>query len=126
MGETTSVGVRLPKRVLEYIDKEAERESVDRSVIIRRLVERGAAEFEKEKAAKLYMEGKISISGAAEIAKLTIPEMVDYLVCKGFKSEYSVEDFRRGATLLREKAQAKKNKLEIVKKANYTTLRMPQ
>jgi metal-responsive CopG/Arc/MetJ family transcriptional regulator len=44
--------VRLLKRVLEYIDKEAERESVDRSVIIRRLVERGAAEFEKEKAAK--------------------------------------------------------------------------
>ena len=55
---------------------------------IRWLVEIGAAELEKQKAAKLYMEGKISISGAAEAAKLTVPEIVDYLVCKGFQSEY--------------------------------------
>ncbi len=105
MSETTSVGVRLSKKFLEYIDKEAERESVDRSVIIRRLIEMGAAEAEKNKAAKLYMEGKISISGAAEMAKLTIPEMVDYLVCKGFKSEYSIDDFRRGVSLLDKKPE---------------------
>lgn len=54
------------------------------------------------------MEGKVSISGAAETAKLTIPEMVDYLVCKGFKSEYSVEDFRQGVTLLEKKLEEKK------------------
>ena len=30
MGETIGVSVRLPKRVLKYIDKEAESESVDR------------------------------------------------------------------------------------------------
>jgi len=110
LSETTSVGVRLSKKFLEYIDKEAERESVDRSVIIRRLVERGAVELEKEKAAKQYMEGKISISGAAEMTKLTIPEMVDYLVGKGFKSEYSVDDFRRGVTLLEKKLQQRKTK----------------
>ncbi len=69
-----------------------------------------AEAFEKEKAAKLYSEGKISISGAAEIAKLTIPEMADYLVCKGFKSEYSVDDFRRGATLLEKKLKQKETK----------------
>ena len=101
--ETTSVGVRLSKKFLEYIDKEAERESVDRSVIIRRLVVKGAAELEKEKAAKTYMEGKISLSGAAEKAQLTIPEMVDYLVCKGYKSDYSMDDFREGVALLEKK-----------------------
>ena len=104
---TTSVGVRLSKKLLGYIDKEAKRESVDRSVIIRRLVERGAAEIEKEKAAKLYVEGKISISGAAETARLTITEMVDYLVCKGYKSDYSIDDFRRGVTLLEKKLKTK-------------------
>jgi predicted HTH domain antitoxin len=108
LGETTSVGVRLSKKVLEYIDKQAKMESVGRSVVIRRLVEIGAAEFEKEKAAKLYMEGKISISGAAENAQVTIPEIVDYLVCKGYKSEYSVNDFRRGVTLLEKKFKEQK------------------
>jgi len=73
-------------------------------------LESGVAEFEKEKAAKLYMEGKISISGAAETARLTIPEMADYLVCKDFKLEYSVEDFRRGTALLEKKLKQRKTK----------------
>jgi len=108
LGETTSVGVRLSKKVLEYIDKQAKTDCVDRSVVIRRLIERGAVEFEKEKAAKLYMEGKISISGAAENAEVTIPEIIDYLVCKGYRSEYSVNDFRRGVTLLEKKLKEQK------------------
>jgi len=95
-----SVGVRLPKDVLDYIEEEAKKEKVDRSAIIRRLMEKGIAESKKERAAQLYMEGKTSISGAAEVAALTIPEMVEYLVGKGYKSSYSLEDFRRGVTLL--------------------------
>jgi predicted HTH domain antitoxin len=106
---TTSVGVRLSKKLLDYIDKEAEKESVDRSVIIRKLVERGVAEMEKEKAAKMYMEGKVSISGAAQTARLTIPEMLDYLVSQGYKSDYSMEDFRRGVTLLEKKLKKSKD-----------------
>ena len=51
------------------------------------------------------MEGKISISGATEIAGLMIPEMVNYLVCKGFRSDYSIDDFRRGVNLLEKKQQ---------------------
>jgi len=90
-----SVGVRIPKNVFDYIEEQAKRENVDRSVMIRRLMERGMAEFRKERAAGLYMEGKTSISGAAEVASLTIPEMVEYLVNKGYKSSYSLEDFRR-------------------------------
>lgn len=108
MNENTSIGVRLPKKVLDYIDQEAKRESVDRSVIIRRLVERGAIEIKKEKAVKSYIEGKIWISGAAEMADLTILEMVDYLVCNGFRSEYSIDDFRRGVTLLEKKLKENK------------------
>jgi len=100
LGESVSVGVRLSKDVLDYIEKEAKRENVDRSVMIRRLMEMGIAEFRKERAAEFYIEGKTSISGAAEMARLTIPEMVEYLVNKGYKSSYSLEDFRKGVTLL--------------------------
>ena len=49
------------------------------------------------------MEGKASISGAADMAGLTIPEMVDYLVSKGYRSGCSLEDFRRGISLLEER-----------------------
>jgi len=39
--------------------------------------------YEKEKAAKQYME---SIRGAAENAKLTIPERIEHFVSKGYTS----------------------------------------
>ena len=75
MGETVSVRVRLSRDVLDYVEEEARRESLGRSTMIRRLVERGIAESRKERAAEFYMEDKTSISGAAEMAGLMIPEM---------------------------------------------------
>ncbi len=100
MTKTTSIGVRLPKDVLKYVEEQARRENVDRSVMIRRFMEKGIAEFRKEKAAELYVHEKISISGAAEMANLTIPEMVEFLIDKGYRSSYSLEDFRKGVKLL--------------------------
>ena len=100
MTETESIGVRLPKDLLQYIEEQARRENVDRSAMIRRLMEKGIAEFRKERAAALYVEGKTSISGAAEMAGLTIPEMVQLLVSKGYGSSYSLEDFRKGVKML--------------------------
>ncbi len=107
MGETVSIGVRLPRDVMDYVEEEAKKESIDRSAMIRRLVERGMAELRKERAAELYVEGKTSISGAAEAAGLTIPEMVEFLVRRGYRSGYSLEDFRRGVALLEERLKQK-------------------
>lgn len=100
MTETESIGVRLPKDILKYVEEQARKENVDRSAMIRRLMEKGIAEFRKERAAALYVEGKTSISGAAEMAGLTIPEMVQLLVSKGYRSSYSLEDFRKGVRML--------------------------
>jgi len=101
--ETTSVGVRLPKQILKYVEEQAKRENVDRSVMMRRFMERGIEEFKKDKAASLYAQGKLSISGAADMATLTIPEMVQFLVERGYRSSYSLEDYRRGVELLEKK-----------------------
>jgi len=42
---TESIGVRLPKDVLKYVEEQARRENVDRSAMIRRFMEKGIAEF---------------------------------------------------------------------------------
>jgi len=101
--ETVSVGVRLTKELLDFIDDQARKEKVDRSVVVRKFIEKGIAAHKKEKAAELYVGGKISISGAAELANLTIPEMVEYLVAKGYRSSYALDNFRKGLTLLEKK-----------------------
>ncbi len=40
MTETVSIGVRLPKDVLKYVEEQARRENVDRSMMIRRFTEK--------------------------------------------------------------------------------------
>lgn len=100
MNELVSIGVRIPKKMLKVLEEKAEEESVDRSTIIRQLVVKGLREYKKEKAAGLYRSGKISVSGAAEMAELTIREMIDYLVEKGYKSAYTYEDLKKEIKVL--------------------------
>ncbi|MFQ6003833.1 MAG: UPF0175 family protein [Candidatus Zixiibacteriota bacterium] len=100
MTELVSIGIRLPKKLLKVLEEKAEEENLDRSTTIRRLVAKGLEEYKKEKAAKLYKEGKTSISGAAEIAGLTIREMIDYLIEKGYRSSYTHEDLKEEMKVL--------------------------
>lgn len=46
----------------------------------------------KEMVAKDYQAGKTTLSEAAHRAGLTVWDMESYLVQRGFKSQYSVED----------------------------------
>ncbi len=100
MSELISIGVRIPKKMLEVLEERAEEENVDRSTIIRQLVVKGLKEYKKEKAAKFYRSGKISISGAAGMAELTIREMIDYLIENGYRSVYTYEDLRKEIKVL--------------------------
>lgn len=52
-------------------------------------------DFMQRKAAEEYTEGKITLSEAAHRASLTLWKMEKYLVEKGFKSSYSIEDLNR-------------------------------
>jgi predicted HTH domain antitoxin len=54
----------------------------------------------EKKAAKSYVEGKTTLSESARQAGLTLLEMEEYLVGKGFKSQYSVEDLQKEVGLL--------------------------
>ena len=95
-----AIGVRLPKDVLVSIEKLSKEEHEDRSTIIRKLVMVGYADVMKEKAAEKYVSGKVTLSAAAHQAGLTIWEMEQYLVGRGFKSSYSIEDLKRETGLL--------------------------
>ena len=47
-----------------------------------------------------YKKGKTTMSGAAQQANLTIWEMEEYLIDKGYKSEYSIDDLEKEIALL--------------------------
>lgn len=95
----SAIGIRLSKDVLSRIERLSREEHADRSTIIRKLVILGYADVMKERAAQKYMSGKITLSEAARQADLTLWEMEQCLVERGFKSSYSIEDLEREARL---------------------------
>ena len=88
------MGIRLEKSFLDKIEEIGKEESLDRSTIIRNLVNLGYKELIKRKAAEQYIKGKITLSAAAKRAELTLFEMEKYLVEQGFKSQYSIKDLK--------------------------------
>jgi len=78
--------------------KEAERlaklELVDRSVIIREALEKGFAEVKLGIAVEMFNRGKASTSEAAEIAGLSIGEMMDELAKRGLRPAITKEDIK--------------------------------
>lgn len=78
----------------------ANRAPLDKSTIIRRFIAEGLREYKRERAARHYKEQRVSISGAAELAGLSVREMIDYLIRGGYKSRYSYEDLKKEMNLL--------------------------
>ena len=95
MSESVSVGLRLPKKTLNELDKVAEEAKLDRSAITRQLLAKGLQEFKKERAINLYRQGKATFSKAAEAAGLTVWEFEQLLVQNGVISNYSLEDLKK-------------------------------
>jgi len=91
----TSIGVRVPDDLLEKLDRLSEDEQLDRSTVIRQLLERGYEQFMKEQAAEKYRHGEVTISQAASLAELTLWEMEQYLKREGYRSDYSIADLQR-------------------------------
>lgn len=84
--------VRLPKEDLEAVEQISIKSKKDKSTTVRELVELGKIYF----AIVEYRENKISIGKAAEIAGLSISEMMDLLSKLGIKSNIELEDYLEG------------------------------
>ena len=59
---------------------------------IREALEKGFAEVKLKAAVELFSEGKVSTSEAAEVAGLSVGELMDELVRRGVKPSISRED----------------------------------
>ncbi len=47
-----------------------------------------------KKSAQQYVEGKVTLSEAADKAEMSVWDMEKYLVEHGFKSNYSIKDLK--------------------------------
>jgi predicted HTH domain antitoxin len=87
------ISARLPKDRIKLIEEIAQEEKIDKSSILERALEQYIREWALKKALELYRNGKITLSRAAEIADLSIWEIIDILEKRKIIIQYDVEDF---------------------------------
>ena len=92
MKTTEVVSARLPKERVRLLEKIAKEEKVDKSTILDRALEHYMREWKLKKAIESYREGMVTLSRAAEIAGVSVWEMIDILAQRKIQSQYDVED----------------------------------
>ncbi len=101
MSDLISLGIRLDKKMVKELNQIADEEHVDRTTVIRKLIAEAIQNYKMDMVLRKYEQGKISISKAAEDTGLTVGEIEEYMVRKGYRSKYSTEDLERELELLK-------------------------
>lgn len=96
-----SVSLRLEEATVEYLTRKAEEENLNLSDVIRRLLAKAIEIDKREKAIKLYREGKVSLGKATEIADVSIWEMEELLKERGISLQLSAESLKKGLENIR-------------------------
>jgi len=87
------ISARLSKQRIKLIEEIAHEEKVDKSTILDRALEHYTKEWLLQKALELYRNGAVTLARAAEMAGLSIWEMIDMLVKRKIVLQYDAEDF---------------------------------
>ena len=89
-----SISIRLSEDFMKEAEKLAKLELVDKSTIIREALEEGFADIKLKIAVEMFSKGKFSTSQAAEIADLSVGEMMDELVKRGIRPDLTRKDVK--------------------------------
>lgn len=95
MSDLISLGIRLDKKTVKELNQIADEEHVDRTTVIRKLIAEAIQNYKRDMVLRKYEMSIISISKAAEETGLTIGEIEEYMVKKGYRSKYSTVDMER-------------------------------
>ena len=90
---TEMISARFAKDEIAVINERAKEEKTDKTTALRRIFSLGAKQYKLEKAVKQYSESKISIGRAAELAGVSIWEMMDELKRRGIANPLTKEDY---------------------------------
>lgn len=90
-----TVTARLPKETLEEIEAIAERERIDRSELIRRLLDAALAQRRIGEAVEAYREGKVTLWRASEMAGVSLRKMMEIIGELKVPVPYTLDDLDR-------------------------------
>ena len=96
-----AVTARLPREMLKEVERLAQKEKVDRSELIRRLLDFALRQKRIEEAVQAYQEGKVTLWRAAEMAGISLRGMMELARVKKIPVSYTLDDLRRDIEYVR-------------------------
>jgi len=96
-----NVTARMSDEELDLVDRLAEARGTSRSDAIREAIRQGAREELIRVALNRYEEGKVGMRGAAQLAGITIAEMMHEANERGVLSNYDETDLKSDVDALR-------------------------
>lgn len=92
------MGATITTRVSDNIAQEikiiSNTEHLDKSAVVRRLLVDAIRRWRIENELKQYAKGRITLWKAAENAKVSLREMIEYASGKDISFQYTVDDLR--------------------------------
>ena len=101
------LNIRIPESLIEELERIATEEQVDRTSVARKLLTEGVNRWRLEHALRLYQQGQITKERAAEMAGVSIYDILDELRQRGTVARYSLEELREDLTLLQQRYSSK-------------------
>ncbi len=88
------ISVRASETMVKEAERLAKIARVDKSIVLREALEKGMEKIKVETSIKLFIENKLSLQEAANIAGISAGEMMDILRQNGIDSKIELEDLR--------------------------------
>lgn len=89
------ISLTVPKEMLEKSDRIAKENFEDRSTVMRELLAIGLKHYMIKDSMSKYIEGKVSMEKAAELADVSIWKFLDVLKENKIPIRYDLDDIRR-------------------------------
>lgn len=92
---TKQMNLRLEEDLIKEFEELAKEENLDRSALVRKILIEGLQQERLNFALQKYMLKEISIERAAEIAKISIHEIILKMSQLGITSNLTLDDFEK-------------------------------
>ena len=93
--KTVTISTRLTKDEAKRIDQLAKEEGLDRSAFVKKMLRQGVKEFKLSRALTAYRRGKVSLSRAAEIAEMSVRDILSFLAAEKVELNYDLEELQQ-------------------------------
>jgi predicted HTH domain antitoxin len=96
MGEIVrQLNIRIPETIVQGLDEIAYREQIDRTTLARKMLTEGIQRWRIEYAIASYQRGEITKARAAELANVSIYDILDEVRQRGITPGYTLDELRQ-------------------------------